>query len=46
MFSATLKGERMDDIKAEFVDELLKSYERPKDIIGEMAFYGASRRRC
>ena len=42
MFSAILKGERMDGIKAELVDELLKGYERPEDIIGEMAFYGAS----
>ena len=25
----------MDDIKAELVDELLKGYERPEDIIGE-----------
>jgi hypothetical protein len=35
MFSAILKGERMDDIKAELVDELLKGYERTEDIIGE-----------
>src|SRR5215469_12791859 len=35
MFSAILKGERMDNIKPELVDELLKGYEKPEDIIGD-----------
>src|SRR6516162_2599090 len=28
-------GERMDEIKPDLVDELLKGYEKPEDIIGE-----------
>jgi len=30
-----LKGERTEDIKPDLVDELLKGYEKPEDIIGE-----------
>lgn len=33
--SAILKGERVDEIKPDLVDELLKGYEKPEDIIGE-----------
>src|SRR5262245_24108232 len=35
MFSAILKGERMDNIKPELVDELMKGYQKPEDIVGE-----------
>ena len=36
----------MDDIKAELVDELLKGYERPEDIIGENGLLRRLTRRC
>ncbi len=28
----------MDEIKPELVDELLKGYEKPEDVIGEMGY--------